>query len=668
MPCKGWAQTTFSVGNLKYQLNEDGTSVTVLGFSDDATNKYYANIPATITVDENEYKVTHIADEAFKESTPDVIVGTNVTNVGKDALSGATTIMFKGKKAPVLGDNALGDVSKWSNLNKIIVPTLSLKTYKEAETWSTYKDCIQEQTFWYNGGIFRIQEDGETAAFVSYQGRDSEYSIPEYVSVEGVDERFPVVRMLLSYDHSSESLEKLTIPTSVKTIDEGALSGLYGVKEINYLREDFNDVTIGSQNLAAASNLEAFYVQNEQMKNLLQEKVDEQSRDKVKLPKNITAFGMKFELNEDNTTVTFVGIEDNYSPSTLSIPASVNGYDVTAIAANALAQHSSINSIYVASSVKTISANAFSGLSSELSIEFARESDISGYSAGMFGTTNVKTIEVPEEAYNAYYSQLTNDNKDEDKILKPDYTLTIEDNGEEGVTTEMEGKTYEAGKITYKRTFSQPGQYGTIALPFNVASSEWNEYFDAVYTVSGAESMGNGLSKLKFQEVDQNASLEAKNAYFVKLVDDVQDVTLTNAEATQIVADKMVNCHSVSYSYNDNTVTITPHASWQKIEDGAEYYTFNADGTFGKSDYVVPFRMCLTIRNNGGSSSFGAPAFFSIELPNSSTTGIHGVAGETAGSKTAIYSIDGKLVRTDGNTKGLAKGIYVKNGKKIVIK
>lgn len=33
-----------------------------------------------------------------------------------------------------------------------------------------------------------------------------------------------------------------------------------------------------------------------------------------------------------------------------------------------------------------------------------------------------------------------------------------------------------------------------------------------------------------------------------------------------------------------------------------------------------------------------------------------------------IYTIDGHLVRTDGSLKGLTKGIYIKGGKKYVIR
>ena len=42
------------------------------------------------------------------------------------------------------------------------------------------------------------------------------------------------------------------------------------------------------------------------------------------------------------------------------------------------------------------------------------------------------------------------------------------------------------------------------------------------------------------------------------------------------------------------------------------------------------------------------------------------VRGTSAGQK--VYSLDGRLLRTNGSTHNLAKGIYIVNGHKVVIK
>lgn len=48
-------------------------------------------------------------------------------------------------------------------------------------------------------------------------------------------------------------------------------------------------------------------------------------------------------------------------------------------------------------------------------------------------------------------------------------------------------------------------------------------------------------------------------------------------------------------------------------------------------------------------------------------TSISHTTTSTSATSVAIYTLDGKLANKDGNTQALAKGIYVQNGKKVVI-
>ena len=49
-------------------------------------------------------------------------------------------------------------------------------------------------------------------------------------------------------------------------------------------------------------------------------------------------------------------------------------------------------------------------------------------------------------------------------------------------------------------------------------------------------------------------------------------------------------------------------------------------------------------------------------------TGIHAATAEQLEGIFNIYSIDGKLVRQNGDKMGLNKGVYIINGKKVVVK
>lgn len=59
-----------------------------------------------------------------------------------------------------------------------------------------------------------------------------------------------------------------------------------------------------------------------------------------------------------------------------------------------------------------------------------------------------------------------------------------------------------------------------------------------------------------------------------------------------------------------------------------------------------------------------------IQEKEMTPTGIQKPATDPSTKKhsAAIYSLDGKLVSKDGSTTGIAKGIYIQNGKKVVMK
>lgn len=688
-------------------FEKDGKIYTVTQIGNGETindSKYYQDavadaIPNTVTkIDAHAFDGIHFRDGVIiPASVKSIGDAAFVTGYGTDYQTTVNSVTLKASEAFTVGEKIFGETTNLTEAGFVILTSSEdvANKFKQTTGWDTYKDYFITEIV-KNGLRYRKNGDGTALTLMGFdeESADAKDKVVVPAVVDGIpvtaigSKAFESQSNLKSLDLSQAinltqigesafgetGLTEVVIPAQVKTLGYHAFGSISSLTKATFEREsDFGEGVDYGAAFFGSDNLAEIYVPKGtkgDYTNIFENRI-ENAEEKIKeIVKPISDGIYKYQLNEDGLTVTVVGLADGVTlKNEIWVFGNVDSYEVTGIAANVFSQMSEITKLHVPSSISTISANAFTGMKDGLKVYFERTDEITEYSKDMFGTTQVSSINVPTEAYDAYYEQLANDNNDEEKIEKPVYTLEITDDGEQGVTTEMEGKTYEAGKITYKRTFSQAGQYGTIALPFDVAGSEWNEYFEAVYTVSGAESMGNGLSKLKFQEVDKNAALYAKDAYFVKLKDGVQDVTLTNAEKTQIVVDPMVNCPSVSYDGNDGTVTITPHASWQKVDgNGTQYYTFNADGTFGKSDYVVPFRMCLTIELSGNSFIAGAPAFFSIELPGGATTGINGVAAEKAGKKAAIYTIDGKLVRANGDTKGLAKGVYIIGGKKMVIK
>lgn len=79
---------------------------------------------------------------------------------------------------------------------------------------------------------------------------------------------------------------------------------------------------------------------------------------------------------------------------------------------------------------------------------------------------------------------------------------------------------------------------------------------------------------------------------------------------------------------------------------------------------VCPFRVYFTVAGNDEAAAKAIT--FDIEGTATGIKDIHAVDAAKAGN---VYSIDGKLVKANAaTTEGLAKGVYVINGKKYVIK
>ena len=239
--------------------------------------------------------------------------------------------------------------------------------------------------------------------------------------------------------------------------------------------------------------------------------------------------------------------------------------------------------------------------------------------------------------------------------------------------------------LQYSRQLTE-GQKGyvTLCLPFDIKAAD----------VAGAEKcypVGNMMihmptddaSLLKFVlMLDEQSVIKANTPMVVKLaaenaaqklVATAQNVEysanfFTNPAAKSLTLrdwdDKtsfMPICHDLASASIGGVYTTTPMA------EGS--YSFRADGKFGiHTGDLSPYRIYLNIQ-----ASQLAPShtmLFSIGMPDdSSTTGIRiigtvdDVQSDSSVKSAAIYTLNGQ--RVTGTPR---KGIYIKNGKKIIVK
>lgn len=121
---------------ISYRYTASGSAVTITKAK---AGLKKLTIPATVKINGKNYKVTKIADGAFKKckKLQSVVIGKNVTAIGKKAFYGCSKlkkVTFKGKKVPKIGTKAFGKINKKAVFK---VPAKSYKKYKKKLTKKT---------------------------------------------------------------------------------------------------------------------------------------------------------------------------------------------------------------------------------------------------------------------------------------------------------------------------------------------------------------------------------------------------------------------------------------------------------------------------------------------------------------------------------------------------
>lgn len=203
----------------------------------------------------------------------------------------------------------------------------------------------------------------------------------------------------------------------------------------------------------------------------------------------------------------------------------------------------------------------------------------------------------------------------------------------------------------FQRLFTSANNYFTMTIPFDYTLPAT----DKAWTMS-ATSSESGLS-VTFTEVEAGSTLTKNTPYLY--FSSVGGVTMPDpGEVIIDWAAQTVDGTDASFVANYS----------RKVTDGTEnIYVLpgvvqETGLQFQKAGEVTinPFRAYLQTAAATGAK---------INVFFNDATGIHTATTEQLESIFNIYSIDGKLVRQNSNSKmGLNKGVYIINGKKVVVK
>jgi len=268
------------------------------------------------------------------------------------------------------------------------------------------------------------------------------------------------------------------------------------------------------------------------------------------------------------------------------------------------------------------------------------------------------SIEVPESQYEAYEAAAEWDG----------FELCSVGNGHKELTDAkptLTSATYYPGNLSYSRTTS--GNYATLCVPFDIDLSTTT--FTDVYAISDI-SLYNTSSQeytIFFKRVDLNSVLPAGTPVIVSAgsginVTNCNQVTLDANTAAETTEMKVYDVKSdAGVMFQNTTVSVSFSGTYSELT-GDNLYSFTTDADFGKASTVPCFRAYLTIVDPNRSVSG-----VKWQILDDDATAIEDIMAKMNGSEQGdVYNLNGVKVGT--STQGLSKGIYVVNGKKVLVK
>ena len=671
--------TVFEESNCKYRVNNDNT-VTLVGPTGDFYS-YELTIPSSVSYsDENgssyNFQVTRIADNAFAgKEIPKLYLPTSLEYIGENAfavnnLNGMPLKIMIGSREDSgnpcrIGSNAFGYSPK------IYVSDNQVEAYQSA--WSEYSSSIMKHPggVTFSNGVFEYTYNSygipEACTLTKYVGRDKEVEISSSLYDPNISN--PTSASLGWIMGLGDGLFKDN--TTIETVIFNNISSC-GIPS-----ECFSGCTNLSKVILKGGYYNSYMNSFEGCSKDLVIYVDESEWDSyhndpswegLTIKKNIAGVtfdegNFQFQGGEDQklTLLSYNGWDEKEVTIPEEIVHNGSSYPVTCIAENAFNSCPDLQSVNILGTKVQFSAKSFNNCS------------------------RLYNIIVPEAAYDDYMKNVD--------LSDQQYYLAI--NGGPKVLTDDEDYTggkvivYDKGELTYERTFQPGSQYATLCLPFSYLISEtgFEEVYEPMYQI--IHYTGNGDSKnnpkliLMLRKVVYETLITPGTPVFVKLGDS-RKLSISNYD--KVTLGRHVN--NILGNYMDvidwdgtsglmvmNTDFEVYYNGSYKHENAADIpglYTFNGDGTFGPqtSGKLNPYRMHLVVKNS--KLPAGAKYNISIGMNNGSTTGIQEIvaapASKEAASSNAIYDLNGRLVSTTGSTQNLHKGVYIQNGKKLVVK
>ena len=367
---------------------------------------------------------------------------------------------------------------------------------------------------------------------------------------------------------------------------------------------------------------------------------------------------------DDNGTLTIWGTEMphyvlSYAPwhkDKEKIKKVVVENGVINIGILAFSDCSSLTSVEIPNSVTTIETYAFKGCTSLTSITFKRSTPPEFWENVFEGVNKSISIYVPAYSIDAYKKVLGFSNI---QAIPP---VILTDNEAYTNDSQLDG-----ADVTYSRNFTNVN-WQAIYLPFSLKYEDLKDDFELAYinTVRQYDRDKDGvIDETAMEIVKMKSGSTAPNRPYLIRAKSKGEKTITVKDVTVSASEnKSIDCSTTIAKF---TITGTYNEIPSETMIANDYYGMGG-GKLIKSDGsngLKPFRWYMKVESRDYSKysvKNAAKAITIKVLDEEETTGIANI--QHPSPNTQIFDINGRKV----NEKALKPGIYIKNGRKFVVK
>ncbi|MDY6270904.1 MAG: hypothetical protein SPL43_05910 [Prevotella sp.] len=293
-------------------------------------------------------------------------------------------------------------------------------------------------------------------------------------------------------------------------------------------------------------------------------------------------------------------------------------------------------------------------------------------------SSNTYDVAVANGSTNAKGSLFSKESSSVSSGDEPGYTmnkLVLTDQAQDG-TTDTEGKgtaafyadawKYHVTKSFTTKAFGlerhyNQGQRSTICLPIALTSDEIATLFGQGTKVYDLQSVNTANYTIKATEV---TAIEANHPYIIEVPQTYNfgtvDVTYNVAATPDADPSKELKGGYTFYSnYEQKTIYYNDKEKCYNFgaAEGGRFYRVKVAGVAAK-----PFRGYIK-----ADSSSSKATMFTLNIVDDTTTGITDMQMSSMEADAPVYTLSGVKV-ADKSSSSLAPGIYIQNGKKIIVK